>query len=144
MPSSRLPAAPGAGPADLHLHSTCSDGLLTVAELADAVGEAGLAVAALTDHDTLDGVEEFGALCGQRGVLAVAGVERDATPSAAARMIGSERRCRYEVMVGSRATRIGRSDGRWGQLPAIPGAGARSRPETGTPGPIRIAATSRA
>jgi 3',5'-nucleoside bisphosphate phosphatase len=38
------------------MHSTCSDGALTVAELVPAVHAAGVHVFALTDHDTLEGL----------------------------------------------------------------------------------------
>lgn len=42
--------------ADLHTHSTASDGQYTPAQLADMAKKEGLAVWALTDHDTLDGL----------------------------------------------------------------------------------------
>lgn len=45
-------------PVDLHLHSTASDGSLSPARLIEKASAAGLAAAALTDHDTLDGVKE--------------------------------------------------------------------------------------
>lgn len=41
---------------DLHVHSTASDGLLNPAEIISRAAEIGLAVIALTDHDTVDGV----------------------------------------------------------------------------------------
>ena len=43
---------------DLHTHSTCSDGSYSVKELIDYAHEKDLAAIALTDHDTIDGVEE--------------------------------------------------------------------------------------
>lgn len=43
---------------DLHLHSNCSDGLHAPAEVIRRAAEAGLAAAALADHDNVDGVEE--------------------------------------------------------------------------------------
>lgn len=43
---------------DLHTHSTCSDGSYSVHELIDYAHEKELAAIALTDHDTIDGVEE--------------------------------------------------------------------------------------
>ncbi len=43
---------------DLHTHSNCSDGTYSVQELIDYAYEKGLAAIALTDHDTIDGVEE--------------------------------------------------------------------------------------
>jgi hypothetical protein len=43
---------------DLHLHSHCSDGLYAPAEVIRRAAEAGLAAAALADHDNVDGVDE--------------------------------------------------------------------------------------
>ena len=45
-------------PVDLHLHSTASDGALTPKQLIARAAGAGLAAVALTDHDTLEGIEE--------------------------------------------------------------------------------------
>ena len=45
-------------PIDLHVHSSCSDGTLSPTELVDYAMEKGLAAFALTDHDTVDGLEE--------------------------------------------------------------------------------------
>ncbi|MDP7618769.1 MAG: PHP domain-containing protein, partial [Dehalococcoidia bacterium] len=44
--------------ADLHLHSTVSDGLLTPAELVHQAAAAGVRIMALTDHDATDGLQE--------------------------------------------------------------------------------------
>lgn len=43
---------------DLHVHSTASDGTVSPAELVRAAEEQGLYAFALTDHDTVDGIEE--------------------------------------------------------------------------------------
>jgi predicted metal-dependent phosphoesterase TrpH len=43
---------------DLHLHTTVSDGALRPAELVRAAAETGIQVIAITDHDSVDGVEE--------------------------------------------------------------------------------------
>lgn len=43
---------------DLHTHSTASDGTFSPAELAAEAHKAGLSLFALTDHDTVAGVEE--------------------------------------------------------------------------------------
>ena len=43
---------------DLHTHSNNSDGTFSVKELIDRAHEKGLAAIALTDHDTVDGVDE--------------------------------------------------------------------------------------
>lgn len=44
---------------DLHTHSTFSDGTFTPAEVYNAALEVNLSAVALTDHDTVDGIEEF-------------------------------------------------------------------------------------
>jgi predicted metal-dependent phosphoesterase TrpH len=43
--------------ADLHLHTTASDGLLSPAEMVGLAASKGLDVIAITDHDTVDGIE---------------------------------------------------------------------------------------
>lgn len=45
-------------PIDLHVHSTCSDGTMTPTELVDYAIKKELAAFALTDHDTVDGLDE--------------------------------------------------------------------------------------
>lgn len=45
-------------PIDLHVHSSCSDGTMTPAALVDHAMEKGLAAFALTDHDTVDGLDQ--------------------------------------------------------------------------------------
>ncbi|GBD07368.1 5'-3' exoribonuclease [bacterium HR21] len=61
--------------ADLHLHSTFSDGVMTPTELVEQAAARGLQVIALTDHDTLAGYEEA-ARAGQRlGVTVLPGIE---------------------------------------------------------------------
>ncbi|MEI8244705.1 MAG: PHP domain-containing protein [Lentisphaerota bacterium] len=44
---------------DLHMHSTASDGTFSPGEVVGMAAAAGLAAAALTDHDTTDGIDEF-------------------------------------------------------------------------------------
>ena len=41
---------------DLHIHSTASDGRLSPAEIVRKAAEGGLAVIAISDHDTIDGI----------------------------------------------------------------------------------------
>jgi len=60
---------------DLHMHSNCSDGTLSPEELADAALNMGLEAAALTDHDTVSGVERFLAAAAGTPLRAVPGVE---------------------------------------------------------------------
>lgn len=43
---------------DLHLHTTCSDGTMTPAELVQEAKKAGLKGIAITDHDTIEGIDE--------------------------------------------------------------------------------------
>ena len=43
---------------DLHVHSSCSDGTFSPTELVDYAMEKGLTAFALTDHDSVDGLEE--------------------------------------------------------------------------------------
>jgi predicted metal-dependent phosphoesterase TrpH len=63
------------GRADLHLHTTHSDGIYTPAELVDLARRSGLAAVALTDHDTLGGVAVAQAAAVGTGVEIVPGVE---------------------------------------------------------------------
>ena len=44
--------------ADLHLHSVCSDGKYSPAEVVRRVKESGTEAFSLTDHDTMEGCEE--------------------------------------------------------------------------------------
>lgn len=60
---------------DLHMHSTCSDGTLTPEELAAAALNMGLEAAALTDHDTVSGMERFLSAASGTPLHAVPGVE---------------------------------------------------------------------
>lgn len=60
---------------NLHTHSTCSDGAFSPSELVRLLSLNKVAVAALTDHDTVLGVPAFLAGCRRRGIRAVSGVE---------------------------------------------------------------------
>ncbi len=60
---------------DLHLHSTCSDGLHSPAEVVRLAAEAGLAAIALCDHDNVDGIDAAQAAGKQLGVEVISGVE---------------------------------------------------------------------
>ena len=62
------------GRANLHLHTIFSDGELPPAEVVAAHATAGFAVIALTDHDTLAGVDAMGGLEGH-GLRMISGVE---------------------------------------------------------------------
>lgn len=60
---------------DLHTHSTASDGTLTPKELAELASKKNIRAIALTDHDTVGGIDEFTGSCAEYGVEAVPGVE---------------------------------------------------------------------
>ena len=60
---------------DLHLHSTASDGTDDPAEVVRRGAAAGLTAIALTDHDTLDGVEEAQAVATQLRLCFIPGTE---------------------------------------------------------------------
>jgi predicted metal-dependent phosphoesterase TrpH len=63
------------GGADLHFHSTVSDGVETPEALVSRAVAAGLSVAALTDHDAVHGVTVFEAAAAGTGLVAAGGVE---------------------------------------------------------------------
>lgn len=48
---------------DLHCHTTASDGRLSPTSLVELAVERGLSLLAITDHDTLDGLDEAQAAC---------------------------------------------------------------------------------
>ncbi len=63
---------------DLHLHSHHSDGVLAPAQVVDLAAKASVRLLALTDHDTVAGLEETRAQCNARGITTVPGVELSA------------------------------------------------------------------
>ena len=63
---------------DLHIHSTFSDGVLTPTELVKQIADIGLTAAALTDHDMVDGCEEFANAAKNYGVITINGCELSA------------------------------------------------------------------
>jgi predicted metal-dependent phosphoesterase TrpH len=64
--------------ADLHMHTTHSDGTLTPVELARLAKEQKVDAVALTDHDTVSGIEELVEETNKLGLEAIAGVELSA------------------------------------------------------------------
>lgn len=60
---------------DLHTHSTASDGEKSPSELVFAAKESGLSVLALTDHDTVDGLQEASEAAKKAGMVFVPGIE---------------------------------------------------------------------
>jgi signal-transduction protein with cAMP-binding, CBS, and nucleotidyltransferase domain/predicted metal-dependent phosphoesterase TrpH len=60
---------------NLHGHSLLSDGGLSPAALAERLAAAGVRAAALTDHDTVDGLPAFREAARRRGLGVISGVE---------------------------------------------------------------------
>jgi predicted metal-dependent phosphoesterase TrpH len=63
------------GYADLHLHTHYSDGLCSPAEVVEAAARAGLSWVAITDHDTVGGLDEGSAAAQRLGIGFVPAVE---------------------------------------------------------------------
>ncbi len=61
--------------ADLHNHSTASDGEYTPAELVSRAQELGIKTIGLTDHDSIAGLDEFVEAGRKKGIQVVTGVE---------------------------------------------------------------------
>lgn len=64
--------------ADLHAHTTASDGQYTPTELVKLAKERGLSVLAVTDHDTIAGVNEAQRAGSELGLRVIRGVELSA------------------------------------------------------------------
>jgi len=62
-------------PADLHLHSTASDGLLPPRDVVRMAYENEIEIIALTDHDTTDGLEEACAAGREFSIRVIPGIE---------------------------------------------------------------------
>ena len=60
---------------DLHTHSTCSDGTDRPERVAELAAAAGCSAFALTDHDTLAGLEAARGRAGELGLRFVPGCE---------------------------------------------------------------------
>lgn len=60
---------------DLHCHSVYSDGVLSPGELAEQLAADGVGSAALTDHDSVQGLRGFRQAAARRGIGFIAGVE---------------------------------------------------------------------
>lgn len=61
--------------ADLHVHSTASDGELTPSSIVAKAASKGITALALTDHDTVDGLPEAHVAASIHGVTIVPGIE---------------------------------------------------------------------
>lgn len=60
---------------DLHCHSTCSDGTFSPTEVVQRAHHAGVNILALTDHDTLAGIDEARVTAEALGIQLINGVE---------------------------------------------------------------------
>lgn len=61
--------------ADLHTHSTASDGARTPTQMVQMAADTGLGAIGITDHDTIDGLDEALKAGEKAGVLVVPGME---------------------------------------------------------------------
>jgi predicted metal-dependent phosphoesterase TrpH len=131
---------------DLHLHSTASDGRFPPAAVVRKAAGAGIAVIALTDHDTVDGVPEaIEAALAFPGMRLIPGVEISTdTPAGEVHILGyfinhtdAQLRTALEKMRNSRWERARRMVLRLGELGCpidlervreIAGEGAVGRP----------------
>lgn len=73
--TSAMAAGPAGAVADLHTHSTASDGELSPSRLVRRAASLGLSALALTDHDTLAGLAEASRAGAELGVKVIPGVE---------------------------------------------------------------------
>ena len=77
---------------DLHTHSTASDGSFTPSALMGEAAKRGISAIALTDHDTVDGLEEAAGAACALGIRFIPGVEleilRDADSSGEFHLLG--------------------------------------------------------
>ncbi|MCB1724829.1 MAG: PHP domain-containing protein [Gammaproteobacteria bacterium] len=122
---------------DLHAHSTASDGTLAPAALMRRAHAAGVDVMALTDHDTLSGLDEAALEARRLDMEFVPGVEVSVTWRAATiHVVGLNIDPRCELLIGGlarlqafrdwRAEEIGRRLAAAGIDGAFEGARARS------------------
>ncbi|MGD8243636.1 MAG: PHP domain-containing protein [Anaerolineae bacterium] len=63
---------------DLHIHSTASDGMCTPSEIVDLAIERGLSTIAITDHDTVGGMDDAQHAASCPGLEVIPGVEINA------------------------------------------------------------------
>ncbi len=131
---------------DLHIHSTASDGQLSPPEIVAEAAEQGLAVIALTDHDTAEGVAPaLAAASAFPGLRVIPGVELSTDfAQGEAHILGyfiddtdKELRARLERMRASRRERaremIAKLQGlgihiEWTRVQEIAGGGSVGRP----------------
>lgn len=64
---------------DLHIHSTCSDGALSIEQIFREAKDRGIDLISVTDHDSIDGQEQAVALAAEQGISYITGVELNVT-----------------------------------------------------------------
>jgi predicted metal-dependent phosphoesterase TrpH len=64
--------------ADLHIHTSCSDGKLSAVEIMDLAKEKGLNVIGVTDHDNIEGSQAMLEHNGKHGIEVIPGIELSA------------------------------------------------------------------
>jgi hypothetical protein len=79
MPYDALGAVNEGGKVDLHIHSTCSDGVLTPDEIVSKAINAGLKAISITDHDTISAIPVAKPKAESQGLEFISGVEMSAT-----------------------------------------------------------------
>lgn len=102
--------------ADLHVHSTASDGSLPPGALIELALRAGLSHISITDHDSVGGMDEALAAAGRSGLTVIPGVELSALEPDGTdvhvlgyRMDATDRRFR-EVLADLRSARLERAE----------------------------------
>ncbi|MBN2134885.1 MAG: PHP domain-containing protein [Acidobacteria bacterium] len=65
--------------ADLHIHSTYSDGIFSPSEIVAKAVETGVEYIAISDHDCIDGLEEAITIGSQNGITVIPAVELSCT-----------------------------------------------------------------
>ena len=73
---------------DLHSHSTFSDGSCSVDELVRLAARRNVALLALTDHDTIEGLPGFFLACAEYSVRPLAGIELSAKSERTVHILG--------------------------------------------------------
>jgi predicted metal-dependent phosphoesterase TrpH len=71
----RMDSSPESPFADLHVHSSASDGVLPPAEVVSLAAKHGLSILSICDHDTVAGLPEGFAAASEMGVELIPGVE---------------------------------------------------------------------
>ena len=74
--------------ADLHIHTSASDGLLSPAAAAEHMRGLGVELLSVTDHDTVAGLDEAASACRDMGVRFVPGIEISAHSNSEIHILG--------------------------------------------------------